>query len=63
MLNWKYFLLPRTLPVYERVYCWFLIIVGIGGGVLATVTAVMNIVSVDFQMPCYLQERSRFHNL
>lgn len=45
----------RTLPVWERVYCWLLIIIGIIGGCCATYTAVKNIVSADFQVPCYLQ--------
>ncbi len=42
--------------MYERVYCWLLIILGIAGGVMATYTAVTNIVSVEFQTPCYLQD-------
>ena len=48
----------RHLPTWERVYCWALIILGLLGGIVATVTAVKNIVSTDFQMPCYLQEHS-----
>ena len=46
------------MPTWERVYCWALIILGLLGGIVATVTAVKNIVSTDFQMPCYLQEHS-----
>ena len=30
----------RKLPVWERVYCWFLILLGVAGGLCATVNAV-----------------------
>ena len=52
--NW----IQRRLPVWERVYCWFLIILGVAGGCCATYTAMKNIVSAQFQMPCYLQDHT-----
>jgi len=45
----------RTLPMWERVYCWALIVIGVLGGASATYTSVMNIVSTEMQVPCYLQ--------
>jgi len=45
----------RNLPIWERTYCWVVIIIGLCGGASATYTAVKNIVSTDFAMPCYLQ--------
>jgi len=46
----------RSMPLYERVYCWFLIILGIAGTCLSTYTAVNNIVNTDFKTPCYLKD-------
>ncbi|XP_040579613.2 uncharacterized protein [Lepeophtheirus salmonis] len=47
--------IQRRISIWERGYCWFLIIIGIIGGACATYTAVLNIVSDDFKMPCYLE--------
>jgi len=44
----------KKIHILERIYCWFLIIVGIAGGCLATYNAVGNIVDSDFSVPCYL---------
>ena len=44
----------RKLPVWERVYCWVLIIIGLAGGCCATYTAVKNIVSSSLSVPCYI---------
>ena len=44
------------MPLYERVYCWFLIVLGIAGTCLSTYTAVTNIVDTKFETPCYLRE-------
>merc|ERR1711990_185031 len=44
----------RVLPVWERIYCWVLIMVGVSGGLCSTVTAVINIVTSQFSQPCYL---------
>ncbi len=41
--------------MWERVYCWVLIVLGFAGGAVSTYTALWNIVSADFQVPCYLQ--------
>ena len=46
--------ISRSLPVYERVYCWFLILIGVAGGLCATVNAVNNILSSNFSEPCYI---------
>lgn len=45
----------RELPLWERIYCWVLIVLGLLGGAAATYISIHNIVSTDFQMPCYLQ--------
>jgi len=44
----------RKLPLWERIYCWALILIGIAGGACATVTAVRNIFSSSLSVPCYL---------
>ena len=44
------------MSLYERVYCWFLIVLGIAGTCLSTYTAVTNIVDAKFETPCYLRE-------
>ena len=45
----------RKLPVWERVYCWFLIVLGVAGGCCATYFAVMSILSSEMSVPCYIQ--------
>jgi hypothetical protein len=47
----------RKLSKYERVYCWFLVTVGIFGGASATYTAIRNIVKNDFSPPCYIKRQ------
>jgi vesicular inhibitory amino acid transporter len=44
----------RKLPLWERIYCWVLIIIGLAGGVCATVIAVRNIVGGFSVAPCYM---------
>jgi len=44
----------RKLPMWERIYCWVLIVIGIAGGCCATYTAVRNIFSSSLSVPCYL---------
>ena len=44
----------RKLPLWERVYCWSLILVGMLGGLCSTVTAVLNILTSTMSGPCYL---------
>jgi len=46
---------PRKISRLERIYCWFVIGVGIVGGVCSTAVAVMNIVSTNFKYPCYIK--------
>merc|ERR1719347_247661 len=46
--------LDRKLPLWERIYCWVLIIIGLAGGVCATVIAVRNIVGGFSVVPCYM---------
>ncbi len=53
----------RELPLWERVYCWALIVLGFVGGAVATYTAVRNIVSTEFMVPCYLQDLSEQGNV
>jgi len=44
----------RRIPMWERVYCWVLIVIGIAGGVCATVNAFKDIISAEFASPCYI---------
>ncbi len=37
--NLLYFVVRRRLPLYERIYCWLLIILGVAGGACATINA------------------------
>ena len=43
---WIYF---RDIKIYERIYCYFLITLGVVGGGLATYNAMKNIIS-DFKV-------------
>jgi hypothetical protein len=52
----RFFFTFRNISMFERIYCWFLIIVGIIGGTSATITAIKNIVQgASFDAPCYVQ--------
>eukprot|EP00090_Calanus_glacialis_P011434 TRINITY_DN19839_c0_g1_i1.p1 TRINITY_DN19839_c0_g1~~TRINITY_DN19839_c0_g1_i1.p1 ORF type:complete len:480 (-),score=75.15 TRINITY_DN19839_c0_g1_i1:74-1303(-) len=44
----------RRLPLWERIYCWTLIFLGIAGGICATITAVINIFYSFESVPCYM---------
>jgi len=44
----------RRIPMWERIYCWILIVIGVMGGALATYQATMNIVGSSMTMPCYI---------
>ena len=44
----------RKIPTWERIVCWFLILLGVAGGACATYAAVDNIVNVNFKSPCYV---------
>jgi len=44
----------RRLPMWERIYCWFLIVIGICGGALATYNAVKDIFAASLAVPCYI---------
>jgi len=46
----------RRVKKWERIYCWFLVCIGLAGGAMATYTAFGNIVSAQFSRPCYLLE-------
>ena len=46
----------RKMAVWERIYCWVLIALGIAGGVLATYMALNNIFAAAMTTPCYLQD-------
>ena len=45
----------RSLPLWERVYCWILIVVGLVGGASATYTAITNVFGASFSLPCYVK--------
>lgn len=45
----------RKLPLLERIYCWFLIVLGFAGGCCATAIALKDIVATEFMYPCYIQ--------
>ena len=44
------------MALWERIYCWVLIVLGIAGGVLATYMALNNIFNASMVSPCYLME-------
>merc|ERR1711973_602478 len=46
----------RKMALWERIYCWVLIVLGIAGGVLATYMALNNIFNASMVSPCYLME-------
>ena len=46
----------RKMAVWERIYCWVLIALGIAGGVLATYMALNNIFAAAMTTPYYLQD-------
>jgi len=46
--------IERRLPLWERIYCWVLMIIGFAGGCCATYTALNNIFSSFSSTPCYL---------
>jgi len=46
----------RKMAVWERIYCWVLIALGIAGGVLATYMALNNIFAAAMVSPCYLMD-------
>ena len=49
-------LFSRNLAWYEQIYCWFLILVGIIGGISATFTAIKNIIDgAALKPPCYIK--------
>ena len=35
--------IPRPVPTWMRVYSWHMVVVGIGGGILSFVNAVMSV--------------------
>ena len=45
------------MPLWERAYCWVLILVGVSGGGCSTATAVINIVTSQLSRPCYLSQQ------
>ena len=51
------------MPLWERIYCWVLIVLGLIGGCCATYIAVKNVVMTDFKMPCYLQSANETLNI
>lgn len=58
--DWK----QRTIPLYDRLYCWFIIIVGAAGGIVSTVYAVISIVDTNFVEPCYVSAfRDKFAHI
>jgi len=48
--GWK----ERKLPLWERIYCWVLIVIGIAGGACATYNAFRDIIASSLSVPCYL---------
>jgi len=47
----------RNIPLWERVYCWALILIGIIGGCCATYTAGYNIFNSSLSVPCYIDDK------
>lgn len=47
--------ITKTVPLWERIYCWVLVVLGFAGGVVSTGLAVMNLAdSSGFVPPCYV---------
>jgi vesicular inhibitory amino acid transporter len=44
----------RRVPLWERIYCWVLIVIGILGGACATYNAMSDIIATSLSVPCYL---------
>ena len=53
-LPFTYFFISRKLNMMERVYCWFLILLGLFGGFSSTFTAIKNIIQTPLSSPCYI---------
>ena len=47
--------MSRDLNIIETVYCCFLILLGIGGGISSTYAALLDIIETHFVTPCYIQ--------
>ena len=45
----------RKLNIFERIYCYILIFIGVMGGISATYSAINEIANNKFELPCYLQ--------
>ncbi|XP_063850869.1 uncharacterized protein LOC135094575 [Scylla paramamosain] len=52
--NWK----KRTMPLWEKIYLIEIIIVGIIGGILATVIAVYDVIAASFAGNCFTEFNS-----
>lgn len=45
----------RRLPIFERVFLWLLVVIGVLGGTASTYNSILEIVAPDaFSVPCYL---------
>ena len=49
----------RDIPLWERIYCWLLIAIGLAGGIAATYQAVQSLFGTSMTLPCYLQSESQ----
>ena len=45
----------RKLNIFERIYCYILIFIGVMGGISSTYSAINEIANNKFELPCYLQ--------
>jgi len=53
--NWS----NKEIPLWERIYCWLLIAIGLAGGIAATYQAVQSLFGTSMTLPCYLQSESQ----
>eukprot|EP00088_Acartia_fossae_P052523 TRINITY_DN5935_c0_g1_i1.p1 TRINITY_DN5935_c0_g1~~TRINITY_DN5935_c0_g1_i1.p1 ORF type:complete len:461 (-),score=123.08 TRINITY_DN5935_c0_g1_i1:31-1413(-) len=44
----------KRIPLWERIYCWALILIGVAGGCVATYSAIVSIADAEFSQPCYI---------
>ena len=42
------------MALWERIYCYLLIVIGLAGGCIATVIAFNNIFNSSMSVPCYV---------
>lgn len=42
------------MPIWERILLWLIVAIGVGGGVIATITAITALVQSSFHKSCFV---------